>query len=229
MGTKAKVINLTCPCPFVYDDESRNTAGVRWTTWIRDLELYMDASNIDHKPQRKAILLHAVGGPSREIYYTKGQPNDDYDATKMCLQNHFSPLVNTDFEIFTFGEMRQRDSESLDDFVVRLRLAAKTCGFANEKVVLAEIKKQLIRGCKSSKLRQHILETPAITLDLILVKSRAGEAAGIQAKTIEQSTCKQERTFKPEPVAAVSSFKSYTNHGEFKNKTDNFRIYSDRK
>ena len=149
--TKAKNISLTCPGPFSYDDETRMTAGIRWATWIKELELYMEASNIDHKPQMKAILLHVVGRAARDIYYAKANAGDDYDTVKRCLTSHFDPLINVEFEIFKFGEMRQRETESLDDFVVRLRAAAQLCRFTD---IDNEIKKQVVRSCSSTKLRQ---------------------------------------------------------------------------
>ena len=57
--------------------------------------------------------------------------------------------------------MRQREAESVDDFIVRLRVAAEKCDFSN---VDTEIKKMVIAGCKSLRLKELILGQAGITL-----------------------------------------------------------------
>ena len=185
---KAKVLsNLTNPPPFDYDGESRSNAGARWSTWLRDVELYMDACNIDYKPQKKAVLLHLVGEQAREIYHAKGQANDDFDEVKRILTEHFTPQINTEFEVFKFGELKQKENETLDDFVVRLRTQARLCSFGNQAAITAEIRKQVIRGGRCIKLRQKILEadTP-LTLDEILTRARTKEMTGIHMKSMDR-------------------------------------------
>ena len=107
-----------------------------------------------------------------------------------------------DYEVFAFSQMRQIDGEQLDEFVVRLRVAAIRCEFGT--ATDAELKRQIIRGCSSSKLRQHILETPAITLKLIQEKARAAEASVVQTKAIERQG-KLNNDVKQESVAAVTN------------------------
>ena len=189
MGTKAKAINLTSPVAFNYDGESRGNAGPRWTAWLREVELYMDASNIDHKPQKKAILLHFVGEQALEIYYAAAQANDEYEDLKTLLNAHFIPQVNVEFEIFKFGELKQKEGENLDDFVVRLRTQAKWCNFGNAAAVTTELKQQVIRGSRCVKLRQKILEAQnPLSLEEILSKARIEDSASLRLKAIERSS-----------------------------------------
>ena len=94
--------------------------------------------------------------------------------------------------------MQQMDSEPLDEFVVRLRVAATRFEFGDS--IDAEIKRQIIRGSTPSKLRQHILKTPGIDLKKIQEKARAAEAAMNQAKSIEKSGKLEKENFKSEPI-----------------------------
>ena len=57
----AKAINLNDPTEFTYDDESRRTAGSRWSEWLKDFEIFLTAAGISDAAQNKAILLHVVG------------------------------------------------------------------------------------------------------------------------------------------------------------------------
>ena len=123
--------SLVSPAEFRCDDESRGTAGLRWDIWIRDFELFTIATGVTRGPQRKATLLHVVGKACRDIYFTVGHNDDDYNEVKAKLGAHFAPYRNVDFEIFKFGQLKQRDTESLDDFMVRLRASASRCNFVD--------------------------------------------------------------------------------------------------
>ena len=87
---------------FLYDDESRDSASVRWSVWIRDFELFMAGSGITHKAQKKANILHVVGKAGRDIYFTVAKETRDYKAKKKDLSEYFKPLVNADYEINKF-------------------------------------------------------------------------------------------------------------------------------
>ena len=84
-----------------------------------------------------------------------------------------------------------------------LRTQARLSNFGN--AITAEIKKQVIKGGRCSKLRQHILETPGMTLDNIITRARTQEADGVQLKEMDKATIKQEVKYKNEPISVVWS------------------------
>ena len=177
-------VSLLGPGEFPYDDESRYTAGTRWPIWIRDFELFLVGSGVEDADQKKAILLYTMGGTARSVYYTLKGASDDYEQVKKVCATYFAPFKNLDYEMFMFGRMRQRESESLDDFIIRLRVAAERCEF-DAKTIDAEIKRQVISGCHSAKLIQQILSKVGISLADIQTLARVGECASTQAKTME--------------------------------------------
>ena len=152
----AKQLNLSPPASFNLNDENRHTADTRWPAWCKELDTYLLASGVTDKPQKKAVLLYVSGPPVNEIYSTlQPEDSDDYETVKKKITDHFAPFKNLDYEVFAFSQMRQIDGEQLDEFVVRLRVAAIRCEFGT--ATDAELKRQIIRGCSSSKLRQHII------------------------------------------------------------------------
>ena len=189
MPPKKQSISLNSPQPFEYSDESKHTAGTRWAKWIRDFDLYLKATDLECPEQRMAVLLHVAGEAVRDIYYTKAEETDKYDEVCEKLNKHFNPMKHIDFNIYQFGQMIQGDNESMDDFVVRLRKAAALCEFAN---VDSEIKRQIIRACKSKRLTERILEKPTITLAEIMELSRTTEAVQAQASSIQDGCTKSE-------------------------------------
>ena len=188
---------LLSPTEFQYDDESRGTAATRWTVWIRDFEVFMIAAGINKGAQKKATLLHVVGKAARDIYYSKAEDDDTYNDVKDTLVDHFTPLRNVDFEIYKFSQLKQREQKTFDDFMVRLRETAARCDFTDTP---AQLKRQIITGCKSLKLKEHILNTAAITIDQITQRARTEEVVINQAKLIQTQNNTQ---VKPHIIAAI--------------------------
>ena len=111
----------------------------------------------------------------------------------------------------------------MDDFVVRLRSAAERCEYKDKTD--AEIKKQIIVGCRWVKLKEHILSTENISLDQILKKARSAEAAMSQARSIGPFDSNFKNEIKSEPtIAAVNSRRSFrkpmSSSGPSKDKMD---------
>ena len=81
-------LTLVPSAVFQYDDENRDTAGPRWTAWVRDFELYNAASNITNVAQKKTVFLLTVGKSAQGVYYAGALQADDYDAVKTALAAH---------------------------------------------------------------------------------------------------------------------------------------------
>ena len=69
------------------------------------------------------------------------------------MENYFKPQLNTEFETFEYRKMKQKSSETVDQFATRLWKKAEYCGFTEKD---KELKSQIIQGCKSQKLRRKI-------------------------------------------------------------------------
>ena len=197
---------LISPSEFLYEGDTRGSAGIRWGSWIRDFEIYLTAAGVTKAAQRKATLLHVVGKVAREIYYSMAQNGDTYDDVKTRLTNHFTPFRNVDFEIYKFGLIKQGEQEAFNDFMVRLRESASRCDF-NDTV--PHIKRQIIAGCKSVKLKEHVLGTPGITIDQIVQKARTEEVVADQARLIHKQNNTQDRN---ESIAATGKQQTIKRH-----------------
>ena len=198
MGEPAvQSVTLTPPPSFPFDDDCRNTAGTRWPIWLSNFEDFLAASGIQNEGQSKSLLLYTIGSTVKEIFLATCTGAETFEEAKTLLTNYFAPLQNTEYEIFTLGKMLQTDLESVDDFTVRLRRHAARCGFARAAVD-GEVKKQLIAGIRSTKLRNYILETPGITLAQILTKARA-----LQVSTMYSKQMADQMNIKTEPISAI--------------------------
>ncbi len=60
-------------------------------------------------------------------------------------------------EIYNFRACKQKDSETLDEFVTELRTLSRNCEFGD---VDSEMLQQVIQHCKSNRLRRKALSDP---------------------------------------------------------------------
>jgi hypothetical protein len=138
-------------------DEDQSSVGPRWAKWVNRFDNFLAALNITDDARRKALILHYGGEHVFEIFDTLNSNirvktpatagvaavNETiYEAARRALNDHFTPRVNTDFEMFTFRQLRQLEGESFDAFHTRLQQSAKNCGFTDKN---REIKTQLPR------------------------------------------------------------------------------------
>ena len=179
--------------PFDLDDR-RSTVGHRFEEWCELVDLHIAALGITNDARKKAVML-SIGGLSL-INVTKtiditpreavaadnnanppviAQPGESaYDALKRALKAYFNPLHNVELNRLQFSECNQSKNESLDQFCARLRRFSLGCNFAD---VDAAIKSQFLKGMRSLKLKQTGYEKPNLTLQNLLDKGRAQEAA----------------------------------------------------
>ena len=152
-----------------------------------------------NETQKLDTLLYLVGPDVSDIYDTMAKTTNSFDEAVTLLTAHFQPLKNLDFEYFSFGQIRQKSNESMDDFVVRLREAGKRCEYV--ATLDAEIKKQIISGCRSESLKETILAKEGCSLTDILKLARTHEAVKKQMQWITKS--EPEYSVKKEPLGAI--------------------------
>ena len=81
-------------------------------------------------------------------------------------------------EVYKFRSYKQKECQSLDEFITYLSKLAKTCEFSN---VDNEILSQVIQNCKLNILRRRALWESDKTLNNILTLGRTLEMADAQA------------------------------------------------
>ena len=173
--------------------EDSNVA-VRWRRWISRFDNMLVAANIVEPVRRKAMLLHCGGEEIMDIYEGfelpapaaadggGDEPPNVYEILKTALNQHFTPQVNTEYELYKFRDCKQTSSENVETYANRLRKQAKLCNFHD---IDRELKSQIIMGCMSSILRRRALRERNLTLQELLEIARNMEVAESQAKSIE--------------------------------------------
>ena len=172
------------------------SVGPRWKKWRKSFQFFVEAKGIEDGKQKKALLLHCAGVDVQEIFEALDVSSvgssskdeiDEYEIALKLLDAYFAPKANVPYERHVFRQMKQRDSETVDQFIVRLRHQAENCSFGDD--FNEQIRDQVIDKCKSSALRKKLLEKGQdLKLEDVQQMARAMEVVEIQSKNMELSS-----------------------------------------
>ena len=152
--------------------------GSRWTRWKRAFEIYASARKINDQKQKCSLLLHCGGMQIQDIFFTLPGDLSKYEDATVALTNYFQPSSNVPYERHVFRSTEQRESETIEQYVTRLRQKAETCDFNDME---QQIRDQVIEKCSSNILRKKFLEKGKdLTLTILREIARAYETSAAQ-------------------------------------------------
>ena len=127
---------LPCMSPFDGIGEPA-TLAQRRDKWKAEFELYVAASGVEDKLQKRALLLHLAGPGVREIFKTypdevKGDAKD-FDKAMTCLSNHFEVKKNVSLARQKLLASKPNPGETMNNFVTRLKRLAEHCNYGEEE------------------------------------------------------------------------------------------------
>lgn len=143
-------------------DEKRSL----WSDWIVRLECQLTIQKI--KEEEKLAHLYSLMGPEafgilRKKILPKKPLEVTFDEVNEVLKKHYEPESLKIFEVCKFQKMMQEDSETIADFVAKLRQQATKCDY--EEYQDNAIRNQLVLGVKEKKIQQKLYETDSLTLE----------------------------------------------------------------
>ena len=105
-----------------------------WKDYKEDQEMYVLAAGLhEASAQRKiAILLYGLGAKHRKIYQSFGLTEEEkknYDTVVSKFDGHFEPKKVVKLYMKRFESCIQSASESVADYIARLKELARNCDF----------------------------------------------------------------------------------------------------
>ena len=113
--------------PFDCSDSSGIAA--RLERWLRAFELFAEGKGITNHGQKKALLLHTAGMSVQDIFFTLPEETEGTNCfvkAISALNKHFKPQANVPYERLVFRETKQSVSETVEQYITRLRQKAHT-------------------------------------------------------------------------------------------------------
>ena len=120
---------------------------------------FLEAKGLSKDSQRTALLRHCAGQDVQDTLTDPGpvpEGDTEYAKAMRSLDSYFFPQVKNPFERLEFRQAKQDESETADQFVMKLFQLSEHCEFGEAKE--EHIRDQLIDKCKSHNLRKKLLE-----------------------------------------------------------------------
>jgi hypothetical protein len=177
---------------FDCSDLNKNIAA-RWDIWKKQLEGVFTVTKTTDQNEKMAYLFLYGGEDLRteheRVIHVKVETGitGAYNEAINQLDQHFKPKRNFIVEEYHFRESKQNESESIQQFSLRLRSLAKYCEFHD---VDREICSQIVRCCISHEFRKKMLGETNLTLDILLQKGLAHvekNAATVEGKFAQEA------------------------------------------
>ena len=170
-----------------------------WRFFRQKFELYLLAADLVGKTDavKVALLLTHGGDDLLQIYNAtdfgpmvadgSGQvtePSKVLDTVLTKLDEHFAPRKLVIASRYRFRCCTQKEDETLDTFITRLKTLVKNCDFSTDKD--DAIRDQIVFGCREDKLREKFLREECISLIDTLKICEAHQASQRQMQMIKK-------------------------------------------
>ena len=146
----------------------QRNVSVNWIRFKQRLTLYMEAINMDRKPDKRkiAVLLTVVGPESIDVFntlsLTDGEP-DNVAAVIHKFDQYFTPRINETYERYAFRTHLQHEGETIEQYVIDLKHKAKTCNYW----ILGKslIRHHIVLGTLNLKAKEKLLSNDDLDLE----------------------------------------------------------------
>ncbi|XP_055839176.1 uncharacterized protein LOC129907130 [Episyrphus balteatus] len=175
-----------------------------WKNWIQLYKWIEIAAQLNKKPEeiQVATFMSCIGADAANIYNSFSFTEAETDKVSSIINKfneYFSPRVSLTFERYTFNTLTQREGESFEEFLTKIKNQSKKCAFENLEDSL--LRDKIVTGIRNDSLREKLLAEDDIKLDQAIKVCRASEIASQQLRDLH----------KPE-TAAVDAIKKYNPH-----------------
>lgn len=160
-----------------------------WETFIERLKLYFVSTGITDDNKQAAILLTRVNPETYMLIRDLCAPAKPKEKTLAELvklvSDHLCPKPSEAMERFNFHQAKQSGTESVAEFVARLKKLSLHCNF--EKLNDA-IRDQLVCGIRDHETKVLLFKEEGLTLDKAIKTATAQQDANCNAEKAEKIT-----------------------------------------
>ncbi|XP_074026205.1 uncharacterized protein [Leptinotarsa decemlineata] len=149
-----------------------------WRFWKRRFQNYIIASELNKKTEQIqcAQMLHLIGEEGFKIQETFTFTDEEKVKLQVLLDKFevfFLPKENLVFEIFSFISIRQKQGQTLDQFITTLMKQAKKCKLGDLENLI--VKAMITVEVSDEDIRQRLLEDGSISLEKTIETCRSIE------------------------------------------------------
>lgn len=150
------------------------STAAEWPNWKQKFDIFLLASE-KYKSEEKvkiATFLACIGDDGINLYNTIIK--DKKDTLEKLIQEfdlHLLPKKVVTIETFTFNQMKQEETMSIEEYLTELKKQAMHCDFlcvCNKSYEDRMIRDRLILGMKDKECQMRLLREKDLTVDKII-------------------------------------------------------------
>ena len=178
--------------------------GGDFVEYVERLNQYFLANGIEELSKKRAMFITLIGTETYSLLRNLLAPRKPFDVAYndlvRTLTEHLTPKTVVIAERFKFYERRQRDDESVCDFVAELRRLASKCEFGY--FLEDALRDRLVCGLRDVKVRKRLLIEHDLTLVKAIEISKSLEGVELEIKVMGEgmSSVKTEDVHKMKPT-----------------------------
>ena len=134
------------------------------STYLERVQLFFVANNVEDA-RKSAVLLNLLGGKVygtlRNILSPEQPAVKSYDELKAVLKAHYELKSIIIAERFHFHKRNQNPTESIAEFVAKLKRLAATCEFG--QYLNDALRDRFVCGLLHEGMQKHLLSEPDLT------------------------------------------------------------------
>jgi hypothetical protein len=190
-------------------DPNTASAEKEWKHWFRTFENFL-ASIADQNPDKLVTLTNYVTSDIFEHIADSASYNSAVNTLKALYVKQKNEVYNR----HVLASRRQREGETLDQYIQELTKLSKECTFVDVTAIQycsEYIRDAFINGIQSKEIRQRLLENATLTKDEAFRQARSLEMAQKQStqylssSSFAASVTIAEEPDDPDDLAAVRS------------------------
>ena len=183
--------NLPIPAPM----ECKGDLSGNWKFFRMQWEDYETATQLCTQSSqiRMATLRSVMGKECLRIYQhlqTFEAIKTDVKESLDALEEHFKPARNVVYERYVFNSCRQGPSESVDQYMTRLRQLVSSCDYGSLEDEM--LRDRLVLGIKDNSVRSRLFREAKLTVTKAMETCRIAEISDQQLQQIGNKSAAEE-------------------------------------
>ncbi|KAL4721055.1 hypothetical protein ACJJTC_007008 [Scirpophaga incertulas] len=167
-------------------------------TWLERFEQYMLVNDVQNE-KKVPLLLTFIGPEAYKIVTNLVSPRKPFEYSVeelfVILKQHFAPRSNVIAQRFKFYKADQEPSETIRDYVIKIKELANTCGFQGDTLKEA-LRDRLVCGLHNENIQRKILsEAELLSFDAVYERALVLETANKDMLVFGQGVVGQNRPF----------------------------------
>ncbi|XP_072152515.1 uncharacterized protein [Bemisia tabaci] len=112
----------------------------RWEVWKAKFEIFMCATTGESDTRRNCLLLQFLGDDAYSIYASFNKKYDELTHKQLIelFDAHFKPEKNVEMALYKLITRKQKEDETLDEFVTNLKNLSLACNLDNQRDKIVE-------------------------------------------------------------------------------------------